>query len=64
MHRSAPRQRREHAARTLGLSRAAVSAQIARLERDLHARLLERTTRRVALTDEGRLYHARAVRIL
>jgi DNA-binding transcriptional LysR family regulator len=41
-----------------------VSAQIARLERDLHARLLERTTRRVALTDEGRLYHARAVRIL
>jgi DNA-binding transcriptional LysR family regulator len=52
------------AARTLGLSRAAVSAQVARLERDLHARLLERTTRRVALTDEGRLYHARAVRIL
>lgn len=52
------------AARALGLSRAAVSAQVARLERALQARLLERTTRRVALTDEGRLYHARAVRIL
>jgi len=52
------------AARALGLSRAAVSAQVARLERDLQARLLERTTRRVSLTDEGRLYHARAVRIL
>lgn len=52
------------AARTLGLSRAAVSAQVARLEAAVDARLLERTTRRVALTDEGRRYHARAVRIL
>jgi len=52
------------AARALGLSRAAVSAQVARLERDLHARLLERTTRRVSLTDEGRLYQVRAARIL
>lgn len=41
-----------------------MSAQVARLEGDLHARLLERTTRRDALTDEGRLHHARAVRIL
>jgi LysR family transcriptional regulator for bpeEF and oprC len=52
------------AARDLGLSRAAVSAQVARLEHALQARLLERTTRRVALTDEGRQYHARVTRIL
>lgn len=52
------------AARALGVSRAAVSAQIARLERDTGARLLARTTRRVALTDEGRRFLEGAQRIL
>lgn len=52
------------AARVLGVSRAAVSAQVARLERDTGARLLARTTRRVALTDEGRRYLEGAQRIL
>lgn len=52
------------AARSLGLSRAAVSAQVARLEEAIGVRLLERTTRRVELTDEGRAYGARAARLL
>jgi len=46
------------AAESLGLSPAAVSRSIARLEARLGVRLFVRTTRRVNLTDEGRLYHA------
>lgn len=41
------------AARYLGLSRSAVSTQIAALERRVQTRLLERTTRSVRLTAEG-----------
>src|SRR5688572_8067380 len=37
---------------------------LAALERSLGARLLNRTTRRIALTDEGRAYYDRARRIL
>lgn len=40
----------------LGLSPAVVSKRLANLETRLGARLMNRTTRRVALTDEGRLY--------
>lgn len=40
----------------LGLSPAVVSKRIANLESRLGARLLNRTTRRVTLTDEGRMY--------
>ena len=52
------------AARQLGLSPAAVTRAIAGLEARLGARLLTRTTRRVALTDAGRRYLADCRRIL
>nr|WP_244827064.1 LysR family transcriptional regulator [Caballeronia sp. TF1N1] len=44
------------AGRKLGLSPAAASARLIKLEKALHARLFERTTRQLRLTDEGRLY--------
>jgi DNA-binding transcriptional LysR family regulator len=47
------------AARQLGISAAAASQNIARLERDLGVRLLQRTTRRLGLTDSGQVYFER-----
>ncbi len=44
------------AAERLGLSKAQVSKQVSALEAALGVKLLHRTTRRVALTDAGRLY--------
>lgn len=44
------------AGRKLGLTPAAASARLARLEAELRARLFERTTRQLRLTDEGRVY--------
>ncbi|HZZ09655.1 MAG TPA: LysR family transcriptional regulator [Paraburkholderia sp.] len=44
------------AGRKLGLTPAAASARLAKLEAGLKARLFERTTRQLRLTDEGRLY--------
>src|SRR3546814_11903296 len=41
------------AARRLGLSVALVSKQLSQLERRLGARLVNRTTRKLALTDDG-----------
>lgn len=52
------------AAAALGLSKSAVSKQVARLEDRLGARLLNRTTRTLALTEVGRDYFERAKRIL
>lgn len=52
------------AARDLGASNAATSRQIAWLEERLGARLIERTTRRLAITPEGEAYYARCVRVL
>jgi DNA-binding transcriptional LysR family regulator len=52
------------AARKLGLSPPAVTRLIAALEERLGARLLQRTTRKVALTDAGARYLERARRIL
>ena len=44
------------AGRRLGVSSAAVSKNIAELETYVGARLINRTTRRMALTEEGRIY--------
>lgn len=44
------------AGRRLGLSSAAISKNIAELEAYVGARLINRTTRRMALTEEGRIY--------
>ena len=52
------------AARTLRLSLAAVSRQLSALERQLGVPLVLRTTRRLALTEAGRAYHAEALRVL
>jgi DNA-binding transcriptional LysR family regulator len=52
------------AAEKLNVSRAAVSKQLRALEVQLGARLVERTTRKLSLTQSGRLFHERAVHIL
>lgn len=52
------------AAKRLGLSTSAVSREIARLEDRLQTRLLNRTTRRVELTDAGRDFLGRCRRLI
>jgi DNA-binding transcriptional LysR family regulator len=52
------------AARRLKLSKATVSGQVQSLEDALGVRLLNRTTRRVSLTETGRGYYERCVQIL
>lgn len=52
------------AARRLGLSKAAVSKQIAELEAHFGTALLHRTTRRLNATDAGRRYYDHCVRLL
>jgi DNA-binding transcriptional LysR family regulator len=47
-----------------GYSKAAVSRQVAELEKWLAVRLLHRTTRRLSLTEEGRHYFARCKELL
>lgn len=51
------------AAKTLGVSAAAVSQTLNRLETHLGVRLLQRTTRRMALTENGALYYEKVKRI-
>ena len=52
------------AAERLGLSTSATSRQVAELEAQLQTRLLNRTTRRVSLTESGRAFYERSVQLL
>ncbi|MFM2035449.1 MAG: hypothetical protein RL459_714 [Pseudomonadota bacterium] len=52
------------AAEVLGLPNSTVSRRIAELERDVGLRLFNRSTRRVELTEGGRLYYDNCVRIV
>lgn len=50
--------------RALGLTRSAAGKAVARLEDRLGVRLLNRSTRALSLTDEGRSFHAQGAEIL
>jgi DNA-binding transcriptional LysR family regulator len=52
------------AAARLGLSTSAASRHVAELESHLQTRLLNRTTRRVSLTESGRAFYERSVQLL
>ncbi|MEO1473606.1 MAG: LysR family transcriptional regulator [Pseudomonadota bacterium] len=52
------------AAEQLRIAKSAVSRRVADLERRLGAQLLQRTTRRLTLTDAGRAFYEGAVRVL
>ncbi|WP_321869466.1 LysR family transcriptional regulator [Burkholderia ubonensis] len=52
------------AALRIGVTRSAVAKIVARLERRLGVRLLQRTTRRLSLTDEGLVYYEQCRRVL
>src|SRR5690606_16926140 len=52
------------AARRLGLSKASVSREVARLERRLGAQLLRRTTRSMSLTESGEVFCAGCQRVV
>ena len=52
------------AAAQLGVSVSAITKSIARLEDELGTQLLARSTRRLAMNDDGREFYARAVQIL
>jgi DNA-binding transcriptional LysR family regulator len=52
------------AADTLNISKAAISRQVADLEQRLGIRLLNRTTRKLSLTDEGQLFYMRCTDLL
>ena len=51
-------------AKRLGIAKSAVSRRIRDLEDRLGARLFDRTTRRIQLTESGRALHERAVALL
>jgi len=52
------------AAMKLGLSKSLVSRQVSALERELAVKLLNRTTRRLSLTEAGAVFHEHCVRIV
>jgi DNA-binding transcriptional LysR family regulator len=49
-----------HAADSLGIQKGRASMAVRKLEKDVGVRLLHRTTRSVQLTEDGRVFHARA----
>ena len=51
------------AARTLALPKSTVSRKVLELEKHLGARLIQRTTRKLSLTDVGRVYYEHCARI-
>src|SRR5712675_1452624 len=52
------------AARRLSISKSVVSERLSELERVLSTKLVRRTTRTLALTDDGNTFYERAKRIL
>ncbi|MDO6562467.1 LysR family transcriptional regulator [Amphritea sp. 1_MG-2023] len=52
------------AAGELGISSSSVSKQVAHLEKHVGARLLQRTTRRLSVTEVGAAYHEKCQRVL
>jgi DNA-binding transcriptional LysR family regulator len=52
------------AGRKLGVAPSSMTRQVNALERELGARLLNRTTRKLSLTEAGQLYYGEALRIL
>ncbi len=52
------------AARALGMPKSTVSRKVSELEERLGARLLQRTTRKLNLTDVGRTYYQHAARVV
>ena len=52
------------AARKLRLSKSVVSERLAELERGLGTKLVQRTTRKLSLTEDGMAFHQRASRII
>ncbi len=51
-------------ARALGLPRSTISRRLSALERRLEVTLIQRTTRKLRLTEAGRIFHARCRQIL
>lgn len=52
------------AARTLGISKSAVSKHVAQIEASLKTKLLVRTTRKVAVTEAGTAYYESCLRVI
>jgi DNA-binding transcriptional LysR family regulator len=48
----------------LGLTRSAIGKAVTRLEKRLGVRLLNRTTRKLSVTDDGRIFHEHCIQII
>mgnify|MGYP000370329527 CR=1 FL=1 len=52
------------AADQLNIAKSAVSRRLAQLEARLETKLIHRTTRRISLTEEGKLYYQQALNVV